>query len=204
MLPVETLVEIVAFVDYFELGSLFRTNKQLSDLARQAADKLRISDFSRFDFHLINNSDLCIVHTPDHGRTGTVVLWERLDGEDGMIEFVSEAFRHCVVRNLLVSKCSRRVLVGMMKAARTLAVSGKLTVDVGPSLTVQEVIDFVGSFRMVKVSELGVMRHHEFTCAAVFLCFFRSSQLNCRNGTPEMRSRFYDACENFDLARPGR
>ncbi|KAH7694449.1 hypothetical protein AAVH_38504, partial [Aphelenchoides avenae] len=52
MLPAESLTDVVAFFQAFDLDALLLSNKQLSDIARQAAGKIRVSDFSDFFFCL--------------------------------------------------------------------------------------------------------------------------------------------------------
>lgn len=159
MQPVECLADAVAFCKYIDLGSLMLTNKQFSDLAVHAAGKIRISDLSAFDF-VVGHNRYYYVYSRDrsiYDPTDDGILSGRFTDDAKMTEFVSEAFRHCVVGNLEVEWCSGRVLKAMKDAARTIIVTDTLTVYVKPGADVKDVVDLVDSFQQVKVSKRLVL-----------------------------------------------
>lgn len=52
MLPVESFTDVVALLKPFDLDAFLLSNKQLSDIARQAAGKMHVSDLSEFSFYI--------------------------------------------------------------------------------------------------------------------------------------------------------
>ncbi|KAH7694020.1 hypothetical protein AAVH_38939, partial [Aphelenchoides avenae] len=155
MLPVEILSDIVALFKYFDLGSLLLTNKQFSDVALQFTNAICVQDFSEFHFTLATDST-CFVYRRSASPDDDAVFLERFADVAEMSEFISKAFRHCVIGNLRVTLCSERVLRAIQEAASTVVVTGTLSIEVSieedelSSEAEQEAIDFVGTFGRVR------------------------------------------------------
>ena len=148
MLPVESLRDVIALFKCFELGSLLLTNQRFSIVARQAASKIRLSDFSDISFDLFGNQGISIFV----GRPYQVILSEAFADESVMCKFVSEAFRLCVFGNLQLIWCPASVLCALKEAAKTVIVTGMLVIIHSPLVIEQVVVDVVGAFQRVEVS----------------------------------------------------
>lgn len=135
------------------------TNTVLSNLARQASGAIRIQYFSEFDFGV--GVDVFNVYRRDVSVStmrNSAIYSERFSDELDLIEFISEAFRHCVIGDLRAVRCSGRVLSAIKEAARTVIVAGTLTVDVDRSVAMKEVVDLDDAFQQVTVSALRFAR----------------------------------------------
>ncbi|KAH7707374.1 hypothetical protein AAVH_17493 [Aphelenchoides avenae] len=156
MLPVDALADIVAHFKYFDLGPLLLTNKQFSDLARRVTTKICISDFTELGFIITDENEYC-VYSQDSPASGGGIHSESFANETDFVEFVSEAFPHCIVGNLDMDWCCESVMRAIREAAKTVTVTDTLSiiVDVLPPITAQELVDFVGAFRRVSVSLFG-------------------------------------------------
>lgn len=148
MLPVESLTDVIALFKCFDLGSLLLSSKLLSDVARQAAGKIRLSDLSGISFTVVCNQGIDVFV----GRPYRVILSEGFADESGMRIFVSEAFRLCVVGHLQIYWCPASILSAIKEVARTVIVTGTLVIVHSPLIIEQEVVDVVDAFQRVKVS----------------------------------------------------
>ncbi|KAH7704074.1 hypothetical protein AAVH_28743 [Aphelenchoides avenae] len=99
MLAVESLADVVGFLGNYDLGGLKLANKIFSVMANHCADAIRLFDFSDFLFYI---SEGCVeVYRRDpNGAYGAVVCQLELSSDEIFGNFVSEAFRNCVVSRL--------------------------------------------------------------------------------------------------------
>ncbi|KAH7715331.1 hypothetical protein AAVH_17264 [Aphelenchoides avenae] len=150
MLPAETFSEVVSFLGYYDLGGLKLSSKLLSAVADECARTIRLFDFSGFIISIFEVFD----------ETFTIVV-ERLDSLDwvctlkfeterDIADFISEAFCNCTVGRFHLRTDEELVLNAVKAVANTVTVRD-LFVPYDLRENVQELIDFVDSFRRVKV-----------------------------------------------------
>lgn len=96
MLPVESFTDALSFLGYWDLIGLKLTSKLCSDLAHRCAGEIRIFDLSNVG---------CVVYV-DHVTAfpipyalGSACHLDFPDA-DAAIEFISEAFRNCILGGL--------------------------------------------------------------------------------------------------------
>lgn len=155
MLPVESITDVVALFQHFDLDALLLSNKQLSGIAHQAAGKIRVFELSEFSFYVYSYDGINVLNVLGD-KPARFVLSEQLGNDVDMNTFVSEAFRHCIVGDLAVLSSEGGVFSAIKEAASTVIVTGTLRLDLPQSATAQEVVDFVDTFHRVKVSAFAL------------------------------------------------
>jgi hypothetical protein len=149
MLPIESFVDVVSFLGYYDLGGLKLANKLLSAVAHQCADAIRLFDFSDLSFSIYDNW-IRVCRLKSGGRSHWACNL-RLTSEENLGEFVAEAFRNCTVGRLLWLDRREKVGTAIRAVASTVVVADTLDVSCGPSESVQELIEYLDGFRLVKV-----------------------------------------------------
>ncbi|KAH7704075.1 hypothetical protein AAVH_28744 [Aphelenchoides avenae] len=154
ILPAETFSDVVSFLEYYDLGGLKLANKMCSSVAQQCADATRLFDFSDLELYVFD-SWISVYRLNADGSTSWVCEL-RLNSEDDLAEFISDAFRNCTVGRLILCSRHERVVKAIKLTAKTVVVAGML--DLRAGFFEQELYEFVGSFRRVK--ELIVWPSH--------------------------------------------
>ncbi|KAH7715188.1 hypothetical protein AAVH_17408 [Aphelenchoides avenae] len=149
MVPLETFVDVVSFLRYYDLGGLKLANKMLKAVADECADAIRLFDFSDTAFFL-RDSRIVVYRLTPNGCFGPLICQLELSSEDELAEFVSEAFPNCTVGRFAWIGHSQRVLQAIRDVAKTVAVDS-LVVMVDHFEDFRELVEYVDGFRRVKV-----------------------------------------------------
>ncbi|KAH7715198.1 hypothetical protein AAVH_17418 [Aphelenchoides avenae] len=162
MLPTEALADVVSFFGYYELGGLKLTNKQYSTVAHKCAMAVRLFDFSDLRFSIYCSSiEVCREDEPKH-RSRRVNL--EITSEKYLTEFISEAFRNCIVGRLYLNGHCAHAMNALKAVANTIIVADTLELYFGTFGNVQELLGFVDIFRRVKrlnAWKFGGLTFHE-------------------------------------------
>lgn len=149
MLPTETFVDVVSFLGFYDLGGLKLAANMPSALAEQCAKGIRLFDFSDLSFHLYDSRmDVCQVGSG--GELSPPICSFDLSEEENLSEFVSEAFRNCIVGRLVLLNSCQEVLTALSAVADTIDVD-KMLVSAECFRAFHELVQFLDSLRRVQV-----------------------------------------------------
>lgn len=161
MLPTEAFADVVSFLGYYDLGGLKLTNVLLCDVANRRADAIRLFDLSGFAFYLYDSFIGVYRIELDGSLSWVCQLYQ--PKEKNMAAFIPEAFRNCIVGRFELM--SRRELVqsAIKVVANTITVA-ELRAYLGLfDDSIQDFVEFVGSFRRVEVC--AMKSHMWYVCA---------------------------------------
>lgn len=144
MLPTHVFADAVQFLDLRDLDALLLTDARCSDLAHSAASKIRVFDFSDFEFYVYQNE----MHIHEHtaGPIGTIL--EFADDTE-LVDFIPAALRNCLLKNLTL--WNQRSSAALKEVVHTVGVKGTLLLCASAFLEVPELVKFAVSFRSVKI-----------------------------------------------------
>lgn len=149
MLPTEAFADVVSFLGYYDLGGLKLTSKPLSAITNRCAAAIRLFDFTDFAFCAYDRG-VDVYRLETDGRRSWICHLE-LSSEKSYAEFIAEAFRNCTVGRFYLLTRHEHVLNAIRAVAETVTVADKLYFPVGFFESTQDLIEFVDSFRRVKV-----------------------------------------------------
>lgn len=149
MLPIETFTDVVGFLRYFDLGGLKLAAKSLNTIADRCADAIRLYDFSNFTFQIYDGWIIVYRHESDGSALWVCQL--ELDNEEAMAEFISEAFRNCVVGQFYLGTRRGYVLDAINLVTNTVAIVDSLCLPKKFLESKKMFYDFIDSFHHVKV-----------------------------------------------------
>lgn len=150
MLPAETLADVVYCLGSFDLVGLKMANKLFSALANQRAQAIRFSNFSDFEFYIFGSR--IHVWLLESGARRHQVCRLTLTSENNLADFISEAFRNCIIDRLTVERPPNHVLNAIGAVANSTIVGYfHVTFGLSENMGVQELFDFVDNFCGVKV-----------------------------------------------------
>lgn len=142
MLLAHVFADVVAWLHFYDLDAVMLTEARCSELARSAASKIRIFDFSGFRFDLYD-TDVVV-----YSASGPTVLDFHSKAE--LVEFVPAALRNCILGSMDLSfKDSSNAII---KVAHTIVIKGTLYLDAGIFANATALVEFAFSFRSVQVS----------------------------------------------------
>ncbi|KAH7699471.1 hypothetical protein AAVH_33424, partial [Aphelenchoides avenae] len=150
MLPAESLNDVFAYFKYFDLGFLLLTNKKFSSIAGSIYGSIRVSELSQCDVEISPKNR---IYVENHNLYGKLIHKMRFADRTAMLEFVNEAFPHCVLGGMCFTSCNSSILRDIKEAVKTVIVTGVVefvihhTTD--SNVTEPELIDFVGAFQRV-------------------------------------------------------
>lgn len=149
MLPIEAFADVASFLEYYELGGLKLADGLTSAVADQCASAIRVFDFSEFAFYMWANC-IYVTRLRSDGYV-SVVCDIGLTSNTDMAEFVSEAFRNCIVGRFGFKnwRCDH-ILNAIEDVAKTIIVDESLDVT-GRFENMHDLERYVGSYRLVKV-----------------------------------------------------
>lgn len=116
---------MVSFLGYYDLGGLELTSKLFSSVAQMCAGTSRLFDFSGFSFD-IYDSTVCVCRLE---RFLPDVCDLELDSDEGLAEFICEAFRNCTVGRLALRQPQKHVLHAFSVVAHTVTTAEKLVIS---------------------------------------------------------------------------
>lgn len=147
MLPTYVFANVVQFLHFYELDALLLADHHCSQLAVAAASRIRVFDFSEFEF-VIYHTSVKICKMAAYRLTYSETWLEFQDGTD-LIDFVPTAMRNCVIGRLLL--WNKACCNAMREVTRTMVVKGTLCLNSLAFANVHELVKFAVSFRSVKV-----------------------------------------------------
>ncbi|KAH7722457.1 hypothetical protein AAVH_09983, partial [Aphelenchoides avenae] len=148
MLPAETLADVASFLGYYDLDGLSFSNKMLSAVANECAEAIRLFDFSGFAF-FIDEYSVSVYKLDADGDCCEWVCHLEVTVEQNLVDFVSKAFRNCIIGRLMLMKSPGHVQSAIKGVANTVVVG---TLDVAAKIfqNAQHLFEYVESFRRVK------------------------------------------------------
>lgn len=155
MLPIESFLDVVFFLGYYDLGGLNLANRLSFAAAKQCANAIRMFDFPEFAIYVnaawidVYGLDLTLDSANPFGLN-TWVCRLQLPNEKKLAAFITEAFRNCNVGRFARDTRCKAVLNAIKTVSNTITVED-LHVKHMPTDDVRELFEFIGIFRRVKV-----------------------------------------------------